>query len=316
MKIDFNSLMILNAVVESGSVSVAAQRLAVSPSSVTYAINKLRKTTGNPLFTRTRTGVKPTTLAHELNQRYKKSVHLINEGLNSENQEGLSEAGKSITLSTYTFVEIWITLLLMSDKSNISQHLLNFLAHSETNEMRLMKLRNREVDVDLGAQLPNDPSIVSYRLFSSPLMAMVSKYHPTIKGTMNVQDWLENDHVSWNRIKTETSLMMGDAQIIDQMKDRRIHIRSDSSLNMMMLCANSGYIMLIPAYFSDFLENFLPVNCFNLPFENSMESSMYVHVHASSMKNRAVVSLLNTLRNNHASFFKKTSPYLTAGHNT
>ncbi|GDX07866.1 LysR family transcriptional regulator [Buttiauxella sp. A111] len=296
MKIDFNSLVILNAVVESGSVSVAAQRLSISPSSVTYAINKLRRVTDNPIFTRSKTGVKPTTLAHELNTRYKKTVHMINEGLGIDSEDNPSDVSKTITISTYTYVELWISQMTLKKESIINNGILNFLTHPSTNDERLMKLRNREVDIDIGAQLPNDPSIVSYRLFSSAFKVMVSKNHSTIKDSMSIKDWSANKHVTWNRINSETSSMMGDAQIIEEMLDRETHITSDSSLNMMMMCAHSDSLMLIPEYFCCCIDEILPVKFFDIPFPNSMESSLYVHAHTTSLKDSVVEGFLNVIR--------------------
>lgn len=297
MKIDFNSLVILNAVVESGSVSVAAQRLSISPSSVTYAINKLRRLTDNPIFTRSKTGVKPTTLAHELNTRYKKTVLMINEGLGIEGENHESDVSKTITISTYTYIELWISLMTLKKESVINNGILNFITHPGTNDERLMKLRNREVDIDIGAQLPNDPSIVSYRLFSSPFKVMVSKAHSTIKDTFSVDDWSKNQHIEWNRINSETSSMMGDAQIIEEMMVRKTHITSDSSLNMMMMCANSDSLMLIPEYFCCCIDELLPVKFFDIPFDNSMEASLYIHAHTTSLKDASVGGFLNVIRN-------------------
>lgn len=296
MKIDFNSLVILNAVVESGSVSVAAQRLSISPSSVTYAINKLRRMTDNPIFTRSKTGVKPTTLAHELNTRYKKTVLMINEGLGFTNENNHSNVSKTITISTYTYIELWISQMTLNKESVLNNGILNFLTHPSTNEDRLMKLRNREVDIDIGAQLPNDPSIVSYRLFSSVFKVMVSKNHSTITDTLTTEDWTNNKHITWNRINSETSSMMGDAQIIEEMLERETHITSDSSLNMMMMCAHSDSLMLIPEYFCCCIGEVLPVKFFDIPFPNSMESSLYVHAHTTSLKDTVVNGFLDAIR--------------------
>lgn len=55
----------------------------------------------------------PTTLALDLNARYVKAISLINDGLSvlpDESQEGFS---KDIKMSTYTLIELWLSLTLL-----------------------------------------------------------------------------------------------------------------------------------------------------------------------------------------------------------
>lgn len=297
MKIDFNTLVILNAVVESCSMSTAAQRLSISPSSVTYAINKIRKFTGNPIFIRSNSGVRPTALAYELNDRYKKTVIMINEVIGGENDKNTPPIPKTFTISTYTYLEFWISLMATKGDGIISENILNFKSHPKDSEKRLVNLRNREVDFDIGSQLPTDPSIISYLLFRSDFKAMVSNSHSSIKDQLTMDDWYKNHHIAWNRIYDEASSMMGDSSMAKEMQERIIRITSHSSLNMMMICSNSDLIMMIPEFFCCCIDEILPVKFFDIPFENKMEASIYIHTHTKSLKNPHAMALINAILN-------------------
>lgn len=299
MKIDFNSLIVLNAVLECKSVTVAARQLSTSPSSVTYAINKLRKLTVNPIFTRSKTGVKPTTLAIELNERYKKAVSLICDGLEENAQKGEYAGTKTITISTYTFLELWLSLSAFKNSAVLDNTVLSFTSHPTSNDERLAKLRNREVDIDIGAQLPNDSSIVSVKLYSSLYKVMVSKTHSSIKNELTVQDWNDNEHILWSRVRDETFTLMGDSAAIEELKDRKVGMTSYSSLNMLVLCAQSDYLMLVPEYFDDFVCQTLPVKTFDIPFETNMESTIFLHYHITAAADTVVekcIQMLKTMR--------------------
>ncbi|MBF7993692.1 LysR family transcriptional regulator [Rahnella laticis] len=296
MKIDFNSLVVLNAVLECKSVTIAARQLSTSPSSVTYAINKLRKITVNPIFTRSKTGVKPTTLAIELNERYKKAVSLICDGLDSGDSRPGSEMAKTITISTYTFLELWLSLAAFRKGSVGENQVLNFASHPITSEERLAKLRNREVDIDIGAQLPNDSSVISVKLYNSNYKVMVSNKHSSIKNELTQQDWMENNHITWSRVKEETFTLTGDSISMDEFKNRKVGVMSYSSLNMLVLCAESDYLMLIPEYFDEFVCNTLPVKTFDIPFETNMESTLYLHYHIAATSDTAVEKCIQMLR--------------------
>ncbi len=63
MKPDLNLLSVFDAVARFGSVTAAADRLNLSQPAVSHAMNRLRATVGDPLFTRDGRGLAPTPLA-------------------------------------------------------------------------------------------------------------------------------------------------------------------------------------------------------------------------------------------------------------
>ncbi|ARU90159.1 LysR family transcriptional regulator [Pseudomonas sp. M30-35] len=287
---DLNSLLILNAVIECRSVTAAARKLAMSPSSVTYAINKIRKTTSNPIFTRSKNGITPTTLAHELNHRYVKAISLITDGLNFSFHSDNPDIYRNITVSTYTFFELWFSHFTHQNQDLMDGLCLNFVNIPISNEQRIMKIRNHEVDLDIGGLLPNDTSIISQRLFSSKFKALVSANHPTIKDCLTLDDWNSNKHIKWAQFPDETLIQEGDANQIEEIYSRRIGMCSENSLNSMMICGMSDYIMLIPEYLERFLVNYFPLKVYDLPFETTMTSTLYAHFH-SSAKRKGFISL-------------------------
>ncbi|MBU9843627.1 LysR family transcriptional regulator [Rahnella ecdela] len=292
---DLNSLLILNAVIECRSVTAAAKKMAMSPSSVTYAINKIRKTTLNPIFTRSKNGITPTTLALELNQRYIKAISLITDGLdfsvNSENPD----VYRNITVSTYNFFELWFSHFVYQEHKLLDGLCLNFVNHPISCEKRIVKIRNHEVDLDIGGLLPNDTSIISHKLYSSKFKALVSRNHPSITDTLTLEDWKTNKHVKWAQIFDESFVQEGDANQVDPLQKRSVGIKSENSLNSLLICAMSDYITLVPAYLEPFLVESFPVKIFDLPFETTMTSTLYAHYHRSAKRKEFISLCLESL---------------------
>jgi len=292
---DLNSLLILNAVIECRSVTAAAKKMTMSPSSVTYAINKIRKITLNPIFTRSKNGITPTTLALELNQRYIKAISLITDGLDFSVNAEHPDVYRNITVSTYTFFELWFSHFVHQKQKLLDGLCLNFVTHPVSSEKRIVKIRNHEVDLDIGGLLPNDTSIISHKLYSSKFKALVSKNHPTIKDTLTLDDWNFNKHVKWAQISDEMLIQEGDANQVDPLLKRSIWIKSENSLNSLMICAMSDYITLIPEYLENFLVECLPVRVFDLPFETTMTSTVYAHYHRSAKRKEFISLCLDAL---------------------
>src|SRR5215472_2379097 len=63
---DLNLLVTLDVLLKEGSVARAARRLRLSPSAMSRALARLRRTTGDPLLVRAGRGLVPTRRAHEL----------------------------------------------------------------------------------------------------------------------------------------------------------------------------------------------------------------------------------------------------------
>src|SRR5215213_4199750 len=72
---DLNLLLTLDAVLTEGSVARAAQRLHLSPSAMSRALARLRKTTGDPLLVRAGRGLVPPPRALELRAQAGQRVH-------------------------------------------------------------------------------------------------------------------------------------------------------------------------------------------------------------------------------------------------
>src|ERR1700694_5077321 len=66
---DFNLLVTLDVLLAEGSVARAAQRLRLSPSSMSRALARLREATGDPLLVGAGRGLVPTPRALQLRER-------------------------------------------------------------------------------------------------------------------------------------------------------------------------------------------------------------------------------------------------------
>lgn len=64
--LDLNLIRVFVAVMEEGTLTAAAERLNLTQPSITHAVNRLRRTTGDELFARSGRGVRPTRAAEQL----------------------------------------------------------------------------------------------------------------------------------------------------------------------------------------------------------------------------------------------------------
>lgn len=78
-RIDLNLLVVLQVLLEEQSVTRAAVRLNLSQSALSKSLSRLRETLGDPLFSRTAHGLKPTAHALALAERLPGVLQALNQ---------------------------------------------------------------------------------------------------------------------------------------------------------------------------------------------------------------------------------------------
>lgn len=82
--LDLNLFRVLLALLEHGSVSRAAEELALTPSAVSHALGRLRTALGDPLFERRGGGLAPTAYAVDVGRRVRGSMDTLRDALNRD----------------------------------------------------------------------------------------------------------------------------------------------------------------------------------------------------------------------------------------
>lgn len=79
--IDLNLLVIFDALMAEKGITRAAKAIGMTPSAVSHALNRLRQTFGDPLFSRTPTGMSPTRRALELVPFVRAALNSLQQGI-------------------------------------------------------------------------------------------------------------------------------------------------------------------------------------------------------------------------------------------
>jgi DNA-binding transcriptional LysR family regulator len=81
--LELTQIKLLAELLQSRSVSAAAQRIGLSQSAASHALGKLRKELGDPLFTRTAVGFQPTPYGERLGNAARESLDVLRAGLSN-----------------------------------------------------------------------------------------------------------------------------------------------------------------------------------------------------------------------------------------
>jgi DNA-binding transcriptional LysR family regulator len=195
---DLNLLVTLDVLLSEGSVARAAKRLRLSPSAMSRALARLRKTTGDPLLVRAGRGLVPTPRAIELTGRVGLVVQEAEAMLRPADILDLKTLDRTFTLRTSDgFVESFGPGLIRRVNEEAPGVRLRFVPKGDKDSALL---RDGSVDFDTGVVGPSlGPEVRAQALFSDRFIGVVRTKHPLREGEITPSRYAESRHVLVSR---------------------------------------------------------------------------------------------------------------------
>lgn len=198
-RVDLNLLITLDAVLAEGSVARAARRLRLSPSAMSRALARLRRTTGDPLLVRAGRGLVPTPRALELREQVSQLVWNAKEVLRPAEGLELQKLERTFTLRTSDgFVESFGSSLLRRVLKDAPRVRLRFVQKVQQDNA---PLRAAEVDLETGVVAEGTaPEFRVSALFRDRFVGVIRAKHPMAKQKkVTVAQFAAGEHVFVDR---------------------------------------------------------------------------------------------------------------------
>ncbi|HCB2860443.1 LysR family transcriptional regulator [Klebsiella aerogenes] len=285
--LDMKTLRVLDTLMNCGSVTRSAEYLDVTPGAVSYFLNKARQSTGSALFFRTKNGMQPDNVARELVQQYQ---HIQSEKTRNNNKP---TSLRGLTISTYALIEL---LIGTATGTQNLKHKINFHPLPIDGDERQQKLRNKEVDIDIGTRLPADSNIIQCRLFSCGIRIVTGQQCSIEKNCFTLDDWLKASHIVWGRGMPLFHDNHEHAnRFHEYLSHRRVACIASNSINMIFMAAHSNHIVMMPEKIVNSLKDKYPVRVFTPPPELNMLYECFLHYHKALAGDANIQSMLKKI---------------------
>lgn len=286
--LDIKSLRVIHTLVNCGSVTRSAELLNVTPATVSYYINKARKSTKTALFFKTKNGMQPDNIAKELSSRFLRITS--DEKLDSK---AISLSRRDLTISSYALIEL---LIGINSHYTSEKRKINFTPLSTDDTERQQKIRNKEVDIDIGTRLAADNNIIQVRLFSCGIKIVANQQYPLENDRFTLADWEKASHIIWSR---GMHLFHDDHEHVNSfhkyLNSRNIACVASNSINMIFMAACSQHVVLMPEVIAKQLVDRIPIRLFTPPPELQMVYECFMHYHKSFAEEKVISSVLQSL---------------------
>lgn len=191
LDLDGHLLQVLLAVLDSGSVTGAAQRLGVTQSAVSHLLDKLRAITGDPLFVKSGRGIAPTARAAALAAEARALLRQLEHFARGSDFDPAGWQG-TITVAANDFQR---DLLLPALAARLRMQAPGLVLRVIPSTIpRLEMLRNDDCQLVISPRPPDGSDIVQKRLFDDTYHVF---YDPTVRAAPHdLAEYLGAEHAT------------------------------------------------------------------------------------------------------------------------
>lgn len=266
-KIDLNLLVALDALLATRSVTGAARKLGMSQPATSFALGRLRKMFGDPLFVRTSRGIHPTPFAESLRAPLEEILDRIRSDLLRQPTFDPATVERPVTFNMQDIGELVFLPRILDRLLKIAPGL-----HVRTVNLPVTQLeaalRSGEVDLALGF-FPQLASALIYqqRLFSHSFVCIVRADHPTIGSEMTRKQFMEGSHAIVHPAG-HTGHMNDtlESELAAQGLTRRVSVRIEHFLAIPTILSQTDLIFTVPYAIGESLAKLGDIKLVRPPF--------------------------------------------------
>ncbi|MET8136235.1 LysR family transcriptional regulator [Streptomyces sp. NPDC005251] len=198
MQLDLNLLAALDALLEEGSVTGAAERLHVTAPAMSRSLGRIRRTTGDQILVRTGRTMTPTPYAIAVREQVHDLLQQVRSVLAPSRELDLTTLERTFTLRWHdSLVALGGPALLAEVRRQAPGVRLRFIAESSIDTP---ELRRGEVDLEANANRPAQAEIRADQVAETRQVIVMRRGHPLARAkAVTAARYAEAEHITISR---------------------------------------------------------------------------------------------------------------------
>ncbi|UTW04362.1 LysR family transcriptional regulator [Amphritea atlantica] len=262
---DLNLLLLLEALLTECHVSRAAERMFLSQSAMSHALNRLRQQLDDPLLVRSGNGLKPTPRAIAMLPEIRQAIRMIEHSLSPPAPFDPSRSDRCFTIASTDFFEA-LTLPVLMQNLQTSAPGIRIQIEVIRKDGNLKQLENREIDLIAGldTKQPVDPLLISRPWHSEPLACLIAQGNTQIEQQLSLATYCQLNHVVFSDLAGVPSDQI-DQWLAEQQLQRTFIARTVNYMAGARIVAATDAIMTLPREMALLFAEMLPVRLISPP---------------------------------------------------
>ncbi|MEH6576817.1 MAG: LysR family transcriptional regulator [Amphritea sp.] len=262
---DLNLLIIFEALLTECHVSRAAEKVFLSQSAMSHALNRLREQLDDPLLVRTEHGLQPTPRAEAMLPEVRKALQLVERTLSPAEPFQAESSERRFTIACTDYFEVVVFPLLISHLQQVAPGIsieIEIIAEDTVRH----RLENREVDLIVGMDtshtLPRH--LVCEPWIAEQLVCLAGISNNQVKDNLSLQQYIKLPHVVFFDLTGETSSAI-DTWLAAQQLHRQSISRTVNYMAGARIVAMTDAIITLPLHMARLYTQMLPVRLVTPP---------------------------------------------------
>jgi DNA-binding transcriptional LysR family regulator len=261
--LDLNLLVVLDTLLEEGSVTAAARRLNLSVPATSRALGRLRASFGDPLLVRAGRGLQPTAAALALRPRIRALVGDAQALLESGAEAGAGSLSRSFALLVPDdLVTVFGTLLLDRIRSEAPGVRIRFLTEGRHAD-EAAALRDGAADAAVVVSARREPDLRAEGLVRARMVGVQRAACPQAGLPVTAAAFAAREHVLVSRTGRLSSTL--DAALAERGLRRTVAASAPTFVSALRLVGRSDLVAVAPAAVVDALREEFALSAFELP---------------------------------------------------
>ena len=266
-RINLQLLSYLVVLVSEGHVTRAADRMGISQPAMSAALARLREVFKDPILVRTSSGMQATARALALTEKARVALELLDDGSQAESFDAASAEGHFRIMATEGVASVvvpgWLTAVRQKAKG------LRFTVRSGDIRRAPEFLRDGELEFAMAFTQSKTDDLHQMLLYPQRVVCLASRQHPQIRGTLSLQQFLEQGHIVWGAdpVPFPAIETLVDEALGRHGFSRRVVVRVASVSLSATLASNSDLLAIVPHRMAMDREIRERCQVFELPFE-------------------------------------------------
>jgi len=263
---DLNLLLAFDALMKENSVSKAAERMFITQSAMSHALNRLRDLLDDPVLVRTSEGMKPTVRAKSMKSQVREVLREIQKIVGEPKHFHPSTSKHQFVIEAADYIEYMLIPPLMQriyqDAPGVD---IQIKKPSPSFPEKAMEDGNTDVLLGFNKDIDTPSRFIKEILFEDERVCLLRKDHPVVKGKLNLTQFLELDHMRISPTGNKSGAI--DKALLSKGKQRRIALVVPHFLYAAHILSTTDMIMSPPLRIAKQLIRFSPVKILTLPLK-------------------------------------------------
>ncbi len=262
---DLNLLLLLEALLTECHVSRAAERMFLSQSAMSHALNRLRQQLDDPLLVRSGNGLKPTPRATAMLPDIRQAIRMIEHSLSPLAPFDPSSSDRCFTIASTDFFEALILPPLMQNLQLTAPGIrIQIEVIRQGGNLKQLEKRELDLIVGLDSKQPVDPQLISRSWHTEPLACLIAEDNTLMDQHLSLEQYCQLKHVILSDLAGVTSDQI-DQWLAQQQRQRNFIACTVNYMAGARIVAATEAIMTLPRQMALLFAQMLPVRLLSPP---------------------------------------------------